>query len=142
VQEEHQGIRYLEHCITAGHAADTAIHNYLLSLYVDTNADDRLERFVTQACTHTGRWPAIHFFVFSAMYALQVADRLPRMWLQSRHYDRQYALRLCTQRRKLSACVQIYEQLGLLDEAVECALKVDVDLAKVQYRRAAWRPLG
>lgn len=57
------------------------------------------------------------------------------MAVQSTHYDRQYALRLCTQRRKLSACVYIYEQLGLLDEAVECALKVDVDRAKV------WRAL-
>lgn len=50
-QEEHEGIRYLEHCITAGHASDTAIHNYLLSLYVDTNAGDRLERFVNQVQT-------------------------------------------------------------------------------------------
>lgn len=43
---------------------------------------------------------------------------------QSTSFDSQYALRLCTQAHKLEACVQIYTQMRLFEDAVELALKV------------------
>lgn len=43
---------------------------------------------------------------------------------QSSSFDSQYALRLCTQANKLEACVQIYTQMQLYEDAVELALKV------------------
>lgn len=47
-----------------------------------------------------------------------------------KHFDLKYALRLCTKAKKTHACVLIYSALELYEEAVELALKVDLDLAK------------
>jgi len=41
-----------------------------------------------------------------------------------------YALRLCTKEGKIKACVLIYGQMALYEEAVELALKVEIPLAK------------
>jgi len=46
------------------------------------------------------------------------------------YYDSKYALRLCTKENKVTACVLIYSSMGLYEEAVELALKVDIELAK------------
>lgn len=45
-------------------------------------------------------------------------------------YDLKYALRLCTKYNKKRACVLIYSQMGLFEEAVDLALTVDLELAK------------
>jgi len=47
------------------------------------------------------------------------------------YYDLKYALRLCTKEGKMKACVLIYGQMALYEEAVELALKVDLELAKL-----------
>lgn len=41
-----------------------------------------------------------------------------------------YALRLCAQHEKPRACVLIYSKMRLYEEALELALKVEIDLAK------------
>ena len=46
-------------------------------------------------------------------------------------YDLKYALRLCSEHDLKAACVKIYAVMGLFEEAVELALRVDVDLAKM-----------
>eukprot|EP01112_Ceratiomyxa_fruticulosa_P020451 TRINITY_DN6960_c0_g1_i1.p1 TRINITY_DN6960_c0_g1~~TRINITY_DN6960_c0_g1_i1.p1 ORF type:complete len:978 (+),score=224.54 TRINITY_DN6960_c0_g1_i1:223-3156(+) len=76
--------------------------------------------------------PAIHNYLIS-LYAKQ-SDTTPLLqFLQSAdsHYDQRYALRLCTKEGKLQACVLIYSAMGLYEEAVDLALKVDLELAKV-----------
>lgn len=45
-------------------------------------------------------------------------------------FDLQYALRVCTQHKKVAACVRIYSAMKLHEEAVQLALEVDVELAK------------
>jgi len=45
-------------------------------------------------------------------------------------YDLKYALRLCTQHNKMRACVLLYGALGLFEEAVDLALKIDIGVAK------------
>lgn len=45
-------------------------------------------------------------------------------------YDLKYALRVCTEYGHQRACVFIYTTMGLYEEAVDLALKVDVELAK------------
>ncbi|XP_014671569.1 PREDICTED: vacuolar protein sorting-associated protein 18 homolog [Priapulus caudatus] len=50
-------------------------------------------------------------------------------------YDLKYALRLCTEHGHQRACVFIYTTMGLHEEAVDLALKVDVELAKVSADR-------
>ena len=42
-----------------------------------------------------------------------------------------YALRLCSEHDLKAACVKIYAVMALFEEAVELALQVDVDLAKM-----------
>lgn len=46
------------------------------------------------------------------------------------YFDLKYALRLCTKENKIVPCVYIYSAMGLYEEAVELALKEDVELAK------------
>lgn len=42
------------------------------------------------------------------------------------HYNLDYALRLCTQNGRNQSCVHIYSQMGLYEEAVNLALKVNI----------------
>jgi len=62
------------------------------------------------------------------------------------HYNLDYALRVCTQNRRIQSCVNIYSSMGLYGEAVDLALKVsyfkitcfqnNVDFVK--YKSLAW----
>lgn len=75
--------------------------------------------------------PAIHNYLLS-LYAKQ-KDPTPLLnFINSpeKHFDLKYALRLCTKEEKLQACVLIYSAMGLYEEAVDLALKVDIELAK------------
>jgi len=45
-------------------------------------------------------------------------------------YDLKYALRMCTKHNKRKACVYIYSAMGLYEQAVDEALKDDIELAK------------
>eukprot|EP00727_Mastigamoeba_balamuthi_P004186 m51a1_g13765 putative vacuolar protein sorting-associated protein 18 homolog (977) ;mRNA; r:253137-257178 len=74
---------------------------------------------------------AIHNFLLS-LYAQQDDDHALTEFIQSAEsiYDDKYALRLCTKMGKWHACVLIYSKMGLYDEAVDLALKVDLELAK------------
>ena len=42
------------------------------------------------------------------------------------HYNLDYALRLCSQNNRTQSCVHIYSQMGLYEEAVNLALKVNI----------------
>merc|ERR1712054_731586 len=96
-ETQHQGIRYLQHCVHKLQNKSEAIHNYLLSLYAKQPNDGPLITFLNT----------------------------PDMC-----YDLKYALRLCTKYNKKRACVLIYSQMGLFEEAVDLALTVDLELAK------------
>ncbi|EDO47847.1 predicted protein [Nematostella vectensis] len=103
-----EAVRYLEFCIERLGTSDQAIHNYLLSLYVELNDDDALLRYLLMQGTN--------------------ADEVK--------FDLKYALRLCSEHNKDRACVHIYNTMGLYDEAVDLALKKgDVDLAKRQAEK-------
>ncbi|XP_064634570.1 vacuolar protein sorting-associated protein 18 homolog [Lineus longissimus] len=94
-------IRYLEFCVETLKNSDVAIHNYLLSQYAKLQP----ERLMTY---------------------LHIQGEDP----ESVFYDLKYALRLCSEHDLKRACVKIYTTMGLYEEAVDLALKVDVDLAK------------
>ena len=55
-------------------------------------------------------------------------------------YDLKYALRLCSENHKNQAAVQIYSAMGLYEEAVDLALTVDVDQAKLYADKPGDRP--
>ncbi|KAJ8042892.1 Vacuolar protein sorting-associated protein 18-like [Holothuria leucospilota] len=99
--QTHEGIRYLEFCVTKLRKEEQAIHNYLVSLYAQ-HANDQLMK-----------------------YLLQEGEDASRV-----HYDLKYALRLCSEHKLKRACVHIYTTMELYEEAVDLALQVDVDLAK------------
>jgi vacuolar protein sorting-associated protein 18 len=51
---------------------------------------------------------------------------------QERHYDADFALRLCIQHKRVQSCVHIYSSMGQYLQAVELALKHDeIDLASM-----------
>lgn len=58
------------------------------------------------------------------------------------HYDLDYALRICKENKRRGACVQLYAEMGLWEEAVDLALQasdgeeVDLELAKSLADRA------
>jgi len=97
-----QAISYLEFCVHQLQNVDQPIHNYLLSLYCQFQPDVLLHYLELQGCE-----------------AEEVC------------YDLKYALRLCSEHDLKAACVKIYAVMGLFEEAVELALRVDVDLAKM-----------
>eukprot|EP01102_Stenamoeba_stenopodia_P010615 TRINITY_DN321_c1_g3_i2.p1 TRINITY_DN321_c1_g3~~TRINITY_DN321_c1_g3_i2.p1 ORF type:complete len:980 (-),score=215.52 TRINITY_DN321_c1_g3_i2:2222-5161(-) len=77
------------------------------------------------------RDPAIHNYLLS-LYAEQDNDAELIEFLQAPNsvYDLKYAIRLATKYNKIRACVLIYSGMGLYEEAVDLALKVDLELAK------------
>ncbi|GFT12641.1 vacuolar protein sorting-associated protein 18 homolog [Trichonephila clavipes] len=96
-----EAIRYLEYCVDKMGVRDQAIHNYLLTLYARLQETEKLMTYLQR----------------------QDETLVP--------YDQKYALRICSELPGLEkACVHIYATMGLYEEAVDLALKVDIDLAK------------
>jgi len=96
-------IAYLEHCINNLKNQDQAIHNYLISLYCKMDEERPLLTYLNR----------------------QGEDG------DSVCYDLKYALRLCSENQKNQSAVQIYSAMGLYEEAVDLALIVDIDQAKI-----------
>ncbi|XP_068109477.1 vacuolar protein sorting-associated protein 18 homolog [Hyperolius riggenbachi] len=96
-----EAIRYMEFCVFELKETEQAIHNYLLSLYAQFRPE-------------------------SLLSYLEIAGTNPN----TIHYDLKYALRLCAEHGHHRACVHVYKVMELYEEAVDLALKVDVDLAK------------
>ncbi|XP_022256973.1 vacuolar protein sorting-associated protein 18 homolog [Limulus polyphemus] len=96
-----EAIRYLEFCINELQNRDQAIHNYLLALYARLQKDKLMDYLILQG---------------------QEESMVS--------YDLKYALRLCSEVEESEACVHIYTTMGLYEEAVDLALKFDVQLAK------------
>ncbi|XP_066913841.1 vacuolar protein sorting-associated protein 18 homolog isoform X1 [Clytia hemisphaerica] len=111
-------IDYLEHCVYKLKNEETAIHNYLVSLYCKIAEERPLLQYLNS----------------------QGQDD------QSVCYDLKYALRLCSENGKDQATVQIYCTMNLYEEAVDLALKVDIEKAKLyadkpEYDRALKKKL-
>lgn len=97
-----EAIRYLEFCVRNLGSRDEAIHNYLLALYARLDVD-MLMRYLDREGQEKAAVP----------------------------YDLKYALRVCSELHLTKACVHIYSTMELYEEAVDLALKVDIDLAKL-----------
>ncbi|KAL1465924.1 hypothetical protein MTO96_026986 [Rhipicephalus appendiculatus] len=97
-----EAIRYLEFCVYKLGSRDEAIHNYLLALYA------RLDENNLMCYLHREG---------------QDKTTVP--------YDLKYALRVCSELHLTRACVHIYSTMELYEEAVDLALEVDIDLAKL-----------
>eukprot|EP00794_Sanderia_malayensis_P016888 gene16888-18594_t len=98
-----EAVDYLEHCVYQLHVQDQAIHNYLISLY----------------CKLEDERPLLRYLIGQGEDAEYVV------------YDLKYALRLCSEHCRHEACVHIYSTMGLFEEAVDLALTVDVEKAKI-----------
>ena len=80
--------------------------------------------------------PVMHNLLLS-LYARQPDGAVLLQFLQgSQHYDKKYALRLCIDAGKTLACVHIYSQMEMYEDAVATALKVpDLALAKANAEK-------
>lgn len=111
-----EAIRYLEFCVEKLGNRETAIHNFLLSLYAKQSDKTLLLKYLykySKVCQY------VCVYVCSCVhwYVLQVDAAIP--------YDARYALRVCQEVKGLDrACVHIYSVMGLLEEAVQLALTV------------------
>ncbi|XP_061405705.1 vacuolar protein sorting-associated protein 18 homolog [Lethenteron reissneri] len=105
-EQVNQAICYLEFCVNQLHVEDQAIHNYLLSLYAQ-HAPHQLITYLESQGQNA----------------------------QNVGYDLKYALRLCAEHNLHRACVHIYTTMELYEEAVDLALKEDVELAKLNADR-------
>ncbi|CAG0905714.1 unnamed protein product, partial [Darwinula stevensoni] len=94
-------VRYLEHCIFVLDSHETAVHNYLLYLYSSLYPEKLLTYLENQGDS-----------------ILEV------------NFDPRYALTVCQEAGHDQACVRLYSIQGLHEEAVDLALKTDIDLAK------------
>lgn len=95
-------IRYLEYSIHCLNCHIESVHNYLISLYIKHNKEKLMNYLKLQ-----GR----------EMSAVS--------------YNPKFALRLCREHHLTEACVQLSVVLGLWEAAVDLALTVSVDLAKM-----------
>lgn len=80
--------------------------------------------------------PAIHNYLLS-LYAQQGSEEALLGFLQREEavFDLRYALRLALRHEKRRACVDIYSAMGLHEEAVDLAIRLDVNLAKAHANR-------
>ncbi|KAH3760124.1 vacuolar protein sorting protein 18 [Pelomyxa schiedti] len=87
-------------------------------------------------CIRTNHDPAVHNYLLSLYAQQEVETSLQRFLNETpRHYDSKYALRLCTKLGKKRACVVIYSNMNMHEEAVDLALGVDIGLAKMQAQK-------
>ncbi len=122
-------VTYLEHCIDTHKAQEPAIHNHLLALYAEQEKDRELEMENQRKGRgeEGGGVPTPSSLeVLESSPLLKFLSRPPNQ----RCFDVKYALRVCSQLGLQAACVKIYSSMGLFEEAVELALKVDPALAR------------
>ncbi|XP_054163703.1 vacuolar protein sorting-associated protein 18 homolog [Oppia nitens] len=94
-------IRYLEHCAYKLGDSDSVIHNYLLALYAQTSPE-KLMTYLSMKGQDESSVP----------------------------YDIRYAIRVCIELGLDRACIHLYSTMGMLEEAVDLGLKIDIELAK------------
>lgn len=94
-------LKYVEFCVDKLDNKDKVIHNFLITLYC-TESSEKLLNYLK----------------------LQGEDS------ESVNYDAKFALRECTTAGHDMACIHILTTIGLYQEAVEMALKVNTSLAK------------
>lgn len=99
-------LRYLEYCVDKLDVTDQVLHNFLITLYASQAPKKLLPYF-----------------------KLQGDDS------QSVSYDVKFALRECMSVGEEQACVHILTTMGLYQEAVELALRLDTNLAKATANR-------
>ncbi|KAI8987094.1 Pep3/Vps18/deep orange family-domain-containing protein [Pilobolus umbonatus] len=103
ISSENQAIRYLSYIVSTRKNTDTVIHNFLLTMYATQPVRD--ETALLTYLRNEGR---------------------------DKHYELDYALRICTQNGRTQSCVHIYGQMELYEEAVNLALEHhDLDLARI-----------
>ncbi|KZO98438.1 hypothetical protein CALVIDRAFT_46257 [Calocera viscosa TUFC12733] len=123
--EVNHAIRYLHALVFDRGNADAKIHNLLIT-FLARLTDSRMVNGATPngASTADDPTPSELLRFLTAAPADPVAGQP--------YYDLDYALRLCKTHALTSACVLIYSQMGLYENAVELALeRGDVELARI-----------
>eukprot|EP00003_Mantamonas_plastica_P000108 TRINITY_DN10115_c0_g1_i3.p1 TRINITY_DN10115_c0_g1~~TRINITY_DN10115_c0_g1_i3.p1 ORF type:complete len:499 (-),score=177.51 TRINITY_DN10115_c0_g1_i3:992-2488(-) len=87
-----------------------------------------------QDCVRRTDDTLVHNFLIM-LYAKQPDDLMLLNFIDTESHDQcfdpQFALRVCYENDKLQACVYIYRQMKLYEEAVDLALTVSLDLAEM-----------
>lgn len=109
---QNQAVRYLLYVVNQLNSVEAAVHNTLVSIYASHPSRDE-----------------------SALLA----------YLESQgdepHFDRDFALRLCIQHKRVLSCVHIYTNMGQYLQAVDLALSHDeIDLASLIADRPMSNP--
>ena len=100
---QNQAARYLKYCISTLGSNDAALHNTLISIYASSNSVD--ESILLNYLASQSR-------------------------LSQPSYDTDFAIRLCTQHKRIQSAVHIYSSTGQHASAVALALKhEEIELA-------------
>ncbi|CAN8096367.1 unnamed protein product [Discula destructiva] len=109
---QNQAVRYLLYVVNQLNSDDAAVHNTLVSIYASHPSRD--ESALLSYLESQGDEP---------------------------HFDRDFALRLCIQHKRVLSCVHIYTDMGQYLQAVDLALSHDeIDLASLIADRPMSNP--
>lgn len=109
---QNQAVRYLLYVVNQLNSLDAAVHNTLVSMYASHPSHD--ESALLSYLESQGDEP---------------------------HFDRDFALRLCIQHKRVLSCVHIYTNMGQYLQAVDLALSHDeIDLASLIADRPMSNP--
>ncbi|KAJ4392223.1 tethering complex subunit [Gnomoniopsis smithogilvyi] len=109
---QNQAVRYLLYVVNQLNSLDAAVHNTLVSMYASHPSRD--ESALLSYLESQGDEP---------------------------HFDRDFALRLCIQHKRVLSCVHIYTDMGQYLQAVDLALSHDeIDLASLIADRPMSNP--
>ncbi|KAK2952562.1 putative Vacuolar protein sorting-associated protein 18 like protein [Blattamonas nauphoetae] len=125
--QENESIRFLNCVIRYWHSTNPQVHNFYVLSLARSATEDKLIEFIHE-----------HDDVEDPDLADSGLDGHESTG-RKRCYDERYALRVCMQEHCYRAAVFVYCQLGLFDEAVNLALRVDFNLAKDAAKLASGR---
>lgn len=109
---QNQAVRYLLYVVNQLNSTDSAVHNTLISIYASHPSKD--ESGLLAYLESQGDEP---------------------------HFDRDFALRLCIQHKRVLSCVHIYTNMGQYLQAVDLALSHDeIELASLIADRPMSNP--
>jgi hypothetical protein len=114
-----QAIRYLTHQIFELHNTTSTIHNLLITFHAS---------------------PSSKSLDYDERPLLRFLSTVPKDLITGKpYYDLDYALRVCKEAGRRGACVQLYAEMGLWEEAVDLALEggdADLEVARGLADRA------
>eukprot|EP00658_Telonema_sp_P-2_P062096 TRINITY_DN5075_c0_g1_i4.p2 TRINITY_DN5075_c0_g1~~TRINITY_DN5075_c0_g1_i4.p2 ORF type:complete len:492 (-),score=128.78 TRINITY_DN5075_c0_g1_i4:186-1661(-) len=103
-----------------------ALMRYNVRLNPSNNRQHQAIRYLQHSVTEFGNDdPVIHNYLLSLYCDVEETEHRLLQFLRGepKHYDLKHALRLCSRQDKIEATIQVYNYMGLYEEAVDLSLE-------------------